>query len=493
MTVTRFRQLLPTGNLARTRLAAMIIGCLALIADLFQIGNEQRPPSWSLAAFLSLLLMMIAVVLTHLRGRAPWWDSFTLPVLMTIAGAGLQDPLATIGLAFAVTLGLSMYGSTGLWVVRTIGSILAVPVAVAISPISLGRFISWHSPTVIGLLPPVLLVSALMRGIYLALRRQERISARDAVLARTGSRMISLTEIAAVRRAGIEAADEIIALTPGVVMVIVRRGEHGLFVANLAGLPESLRNRAVPESVVSDPAGFRVFAPGYRHWRVETFSADLYQLVGGRTAVTDDVVAAFRTVSNQVVLGEGACRSHAELEHRAHHDHLTGLPTRVKFFRELTAATAAGAPGSVALLLIDLDDFKLVNDTHGHAAGDELLIGLAGRIVRAGGPGSVAARLGGDEFALLLTGLGGPDDAEQAALAVRAAIMAPVRLTDATVTVGASIGIASATPAVGADELTRQADVAMYAAKAGGKNRVERYDPARPDHRGRSAEGLQHA
>jgi diguanylate cyclase (GGDEF)-like protein len=479
VTVTRFRQLLPAGNLDRTRLAAMILGCLGLAADLAQVGNEERSPRWHVASFLAILLVMVAVVLTHRRGRAPWWDSVTLPVLITIGGAGLRDPLATIGLAFAVALALSLYGPTGLWILRTVGGFAAIPVAVAISPVSLGRVISWHSPTVLGMLPLLVLTSAMMRGIYLALRHQERVSARDAVLAQTGSRMISLTEVTAVRRLGVEAANAIVALTPGVAMAIVRRDERGLFVPALAGLPESLLQRTVPESVVSGPAGLGELAPGFRHWRVETFSPDLYLLVGGRNPVADDVVAAFRTVSNQVVLGEAACFSHAELDHRAHHDHLTGLPTRDKFFRELDAATAAGTPGSVALLLIDLDDFKAVNDTYGHAAGDELLVELAGRIVGAGGPGSVAARLGGDEFALLLTGLGTPGDADATARAVSAAIVAPARLTDATVTVGASIGIAAATPGCGACELTRRADMAMYAAKAHGKNRVERYDPDR--------------
>jgi diguanylate cyclase (GGDEF)-like protein len=388
-----------------------------------------------------------------------------------------------VGLALAMTLGLSMHGPTGLWLVRTVGGFLAVPAAVAISPLSLDRVISWHSPTVLGLLPPLVLMSVLVRGIYLALRRQEQVAARDAVLARTGSRMLGLTEVADAHRVGIEATNELLALTPGVVAVILRRGEHGLFVANLAGLPESLRHRAVPESVLTDPATFRACTPGYRHWRLETVSADVYLLIGGTRTIADDVLVAFGTVTSQVVLGVAACRSRAELEHRAHHDHLTGLPTRIKFFRELDAATAAGAPGSVALLLIDLDDFKAVNDSHGHAAGDELLVELAGRIVGAGGPGSVAARLGGDEFALLLTGLAGPDDAAAAASAVRTAIMAPVRLRDATVAVGSSIGIAPATRAVGPDELTRHADLAMYAAKAGGKNRIERYDPARHGNR----------
>lgn len=476
----RVRQLLPAGNLGRTRLAATVISCLALVTDLFQVGNESRPPSWNLAAFLSILLIMAAVVLTHSRGKAPWWDSLTLPVLVLVGGSGLEDPLATIALATAVALVLSLYGPLWLWVVRTVGGFLAVPAAVAISPDSLGREVSWHSTTVLAAVPQLLLMSVMMRGIYLALRRQERDSAREAVLARAGSRMIGVTEVAEVRRLGVVAAEEIIALTPGTVMVILRRGTEGLFVANFAGLPESLRHRAVPDSVVEDPDALGVLVPGHRYWRIETFSADLHQLIGGVGPVPDDVVAAFRTISNQVVLGETACRSYAELDHRAHHDHLTGLPTRAKFFRELEAATAAGEPGSVALLLIDLDDFKAVNDTHGHATGDELLIEIAGRIVAAGGPGSTAARFGGDEFALLLTGITGPSDALALARGLCGRIVAPARLTGTTVSAGASIGIALAEPGVGTGELTRRADLAMYAAKAEGKNGVELFGTPAP-------------
>jgi diguanylate cyclase (GGDEF)-like protein len=487
VTVTRLRRLVPAGNLGRIRLVATLIGCSGLGADLCQIGNEGRSPGWHAAAFASILLIGVAVLVTSVRGRAPWWLSFGLPVLTVIGGAGLRDPLATIGMAFSVALPLSLYGHrTSLWIVRTVGCALAVPAAVAISPMSLGRTIAWDSSTAIGMLPPVLLMGAMMRGIYLAMMHQLRASARDAVVARTGSLMISQTEAAQVRRLGIEAADEIIALTPGTALAVLRRDESGLVVANLAGLPEELRGRTVPGPVLDEPGTFRALAPQYRHWRIEAFSAEGYLLVGGVRPVHDDIVAALRTVANQVLLGEAACRSHAELEHRAHHDQLTGLPTRDKFFRELGAAAATGTPGSVALLLIDLDGFKGVNDTYGHATGDELLVALAERIGPAGGPGSVPARLGGDEFALLLTGLTGPGDAERTARMLCARLAAPARLTDVTVTVGASIGIAPATPGVGADELTRRADLAMYAAKAQGRNRAEFFDPDRHDERRRA-------
>ena len=485
--VTRLWQLLPSSNFGRSRLAATVVGCLAGLSCLLQVGNVSRSPSWNLAAFLSISLIMAVLVLSYVRRTACWWDSLTLPVLVTIGGAGLRDPLGSVALAISVGLVLSLYGPTWLWVVRTVGLVVAVPTAIAISPMSLGRHISWHSGPVLGMLPQLLLTAAMMRGIYLALRHQERVSARDAVLARSGSRMITITEVDEVHRLGIEAATEIIALAPGTVLAILRRCPHGLVMENLVGLPEQLRHRAVPESVLTQPGSFA----GYRHWRTEAVSADLYLLVGGRKQVPGDVLAAFRTISNQVLLGETACRSHAELDHQAHHDHLTKLPTRGKFFRELRAAMTAGAPGSVALLLVDLDDFKAVNDTYGHAAGDELLVELATRIGPVGGTAGIAARLGGDEFAVLLTGVTGHADAAGLARALCAGIVAPARLSDATVSVGASIGIALTEPGVSADELARRADIAMYAAKASGKNRVQLFDPDR--HRDRTPERLQHA
>jgi diguanylate cyclase (GGDEF)-like protein len=213
--------------------------------------------------------------------------------------------------------------------------------------------------------------------------------------------------------------------------------------------------------------------PWVRHWRIETFDDDLHLVVGGARSVPDDVFDAFRNLASQVVLAEVGCRSHAEMDHRANHDHLTQLPTRAKFADRLAAAVDAGPAGSVALLNIDLDDFKQVNDSYGHAAGDELLIRVAERITATGGPGSLAGRFGGDEFALLLTGLSGPADAERIAGLLCARLIDPVPLAGTTVAVGASIGVAVTTSGSTAGDLTRRADIAMYSAKAQGKNRVD--------------------
>jgi diguanylate cyclase (GGDEF)-like protein len=477
--VTRLWQLLPADNLGKTRLAAVIIGCLALCSSLAQSGSPANSPRWDAVAVLAILLMMASLVRSYVRGTGRWWDSLLLPALVAIGGSGLRDPLATISIAQAMTVVLSLYGGTRLWAVRTAATLVAIPAAVAINDTSLGRDVSWHSPAVLGILPQLLLVSAIMRGIYTTLTHQLRAGARDAVLARTGVEILAAGDLDTVRSVGRAACEDILALSRGVAMIVVRRGPDGLYLRNQAGLPDDLRGHLLPDDVVAEPNRLDRHVPGFRHWRAVTFSPELHVFVGGSKPVAEDIVDAFRTISNQVVLAENAVRSYAELEHRADHDHLTQLPTRAKFFRRLATAVDEQPPGTVALLSIDLDDFKTVNDTYGHGAGDELLIEMAARLDGLGIAGAVPARFGGDEFAVLLTGLSHPEEADRVADLLCRRLIQPVRLTGATVIAGASIGVAVTVPGGTAADLTRSADIAMYAAKTQGKNRVERFDPDR--------------
>jgi diguanylate cyclase (GGDEF)-like protein len=151
------------------------------------------------------------------------------------------------------------------------------------------------------------------------------------------------------------------------------------------------------------------------------------------------------------------------LQHQATHDALTGLPNRAHL-DEYAARLTGGALG---VLLLDLNGFKQVNDTHGHAAGDRLLHEIGGRLAAAAGTGAVAGRHGGDEFLILLPGAG---RAEAAAVCerIRDAVRQPVGLGDGIeVTVGASIGVAlrPAGGEVTLDGLTAEADAAMYREK----------------------------
>jgi diguanylate cyclase (GGDEF)-like protein len=130
------------------------------------------------------------------------------------------------------------------------------------------------------------------------------------------------------------------------------------------------------------------------------------------------------------------------------------------------------------VLFIDLDDFKTVNDTLGHAAGDQLLMAVADRISSCLRPEDHAARLGGDEFAVLLEGVSDTADAQQVASRIAEALRIPLPLAGQEVRVGASIGIAPALANLTADELLRNADLAMYMAKAQGKGSYQLFQPA---------------
>jgi diguanylate cyclase (GGDEF)-like protein len=170
----------------------------------------------------------------------------------------------------------------------------------------------------------------------------------------------------------------------------------------------------------------------------------------------------------------------AKQAYDASHDPLTGLANRTLLNSVITEAMAA-ADGTTALLLLDLDHFKEINDTLGHAAGDLVLIEVAHRLRRAVRGSDLVARLGGDEFAVLLTGLADPEQAEPVATQLLAALNQPVEYEGLHLSVDGSIGIACHPDDAGtSDELFRRCDVAMYQAKAD-RGAWLRYDPLRDD------------
>jgi diguanylate cyclase len=168
-------------------------------------------------------------------------------------------------------------------------------------------------------------------------------------------------------------------------------------------------------------------------------------------------------------------RSEETAQHLAGHDTLSGLPNRLRFTEHLTAllSRVEREDTGLAVLFIDLDKFKEVNDTYGHAAGDMVIVGCAERMAAQLRANDVLARFGGDEFAIIQTGVRTPLDAEILACRIIDAIRPAFQIGEAEAYVGASIGIALA-PQNGTDasELMRLADIAMYRAKNGGRNRA---------------------
>ena len=203
-----------------------------------------------------------------------------------------------------------------------------------------------------------------------------------------------------------------------------------------------------------------------------------------REVTQDDYPALLALVVVALIaymLSSSLNRAYDESRHQALHDALTGLPNRALFINRLQQSIdrKSREPGTSAVLYMDLDQFKVINDSLGHEAGDELLIEVAHRLQSCLRPTDTAARLGGDEFTILLDEISGPADAIKVAERVASALKSPFTLGENQVFVTTSVGISLGTSdQTKPNDLLRDADVAMYEAKKEGKARYKMFDSA---------------
>ena len=240
--------------------------------------------------------------------------------------------------------------------------------------------------------------------------------------------------------------------SPAAVDVLHKRGVDDAMVGVLRG-----RDRILGTLLVGGHVSRRVY---------DNHDLQLFQMLAIQTSTTLENGRLEQSIARLAQLQE-------QLSHQAFHDSLTDLANRALFIERIEKALSRPRrERPIAVLFIDLDDFKGINDTLGHWAGDELLVGVAGRLRRLLRKPDSAARLGGDEFAVLIEEIDDRAEADAVARRIFAALDEPFLIADRQVRVHASVGIAiSDSDGENASRLMRHADVAMYAAKGAGKDR----------------------
>ncbi|SDT79461.1 GGDEF domain-containing protein [Actinoplanes derwentensis] len=326
---------------------------------------------------------------------------------------------------------------------------------------------------------------------------------REHVLSDLGTALLRTTEAAEVHRLAAEASATLLAGQPGARTSIVIAGPEaeywtvvqtsGADAADLLGV--ELPGSAVPSALLARlTAGDVVAAAGWSALGVtglESYpdrpililpllSGERFfglMIVAAGQELPDELVKALHTLRTQVSLALGSVALTAELTMQAMHDMLTGLGNRALLRERLTGALArsrrTGRPAGV--LLLDLNGFKPVNDTHGHDVGDTLLTVIADRLRTCVRTEDTVARLSGDEFAVVTEDLHDKIDAVLIAERIIAALNEPVIIGGHELRTPASIGIALSRPGDSPDDVLRYADSAMYAAKRAGDGRFHLY------------------
>jgi diguanylate cyclase (GGDEF)-like protein/PAS domain S-box-containing protein len=239
------------------------------------------------------------------------------------------------------------------------------------------------------------------------------------------------------------------------------------------GLVRSYLQDVLHNATVAPHVEFRLIRRGETWSNVEVTASNLIDDENVR-----GIVLNMRDVSERKVL-------ESQLIHQAFHDTLTGLANRALFRDRVQHALARNTRtlNSPAVFFFDIDDFRTLNDTLGHAEGDQLLLSISQRLQSVLRAGDTAARIGGDEFAVLVEDVRDPDEVASIAERLIHVIREPFQVRERDVTIQASVGIAiQSSPREGADDLMRNADVALYSVKAAGKNSYATFSPEMHQH-----------
>jgi diguanylate cyclase (GGDEF)-like protein len=478
----------PGGIVEDTR---WLFAWLALISmSLLLPGIVTTARGGLLALGVGAALVLAASWISGYRRRTVWiWHDLVDIVGILGLAVVCPEPRAIVLVVFGSLWFRSLYGTGGQAVAR--GLLYAV---------SLGALLlAWRSfhldpskpefSSFLGIVPIMFFTVLIARKHTQSLSIREQGVNRDRALAATGSLLLDAVGKAEILKVGWEALTEFCVATPGLRVIQVGRDGSVLTVDGAAGDFMFLRETFPAEILAVDGGNARICDPVPLNravgtplmWKCLNLSADGedgWLLVGAPKSIPDEAILSIRTLVTQIVLALRNSQAYRELAAQARMDALTGLDNRASFTRQLSEILDESVrPDSLHLMFIDLDDFKDINDGLGHRVGDDLLIEVASRLRDGIRSEDLCARLGGDEFAVLLRET---TSLHAVAFAKRLVVelAAPYVLDEHHVGIGASIGITTFTTGTGLKELVHQADIAMYAAKAHGKNHVEIFHPA---------------
>jgi diguanylate cyclase (GGDEF)-like protein len=493
----------PAGAAENTRWLYAGLTVLALVVTLPSPLRAEHESTQLLAA-VSMSALAASSCCVYLLRRVPIMFDVVDAVAITGFALSSVSPTVTFGYLFTAVWFRSLYGSTVRSLVRCGLYVAAIAVAVRIWDQIPGHLYPPQASTLLETLPLLVIVVIVGRQLGRSLVAREQSVRRDAILSATGALLLGVSDRQAIARIGWSALTDICVATPGLRLLKVIRESSVVRVDGAAGgflsVPAMLSDDAVPApttapgAVTSPSAGAKAelaVAVGARlSWvsvSLDVAGQDAWMLVGAPRKVPPDALVTLKSLINQAKLAVSSSEAHAEMTTQARLDALTGLANRSTFTQDvadqleldsapITRLPADGGTAQLHVLFLDLDDFKDVNDILGHRAGDNLLIEVARRLRSCTRPQDVCARLGGDEFAVVLHAISQRQAVEIAQRMVDA-VAEPVLLSGRTARVGVSVGITVATPNIELEELIHQADVAMYAAKAQGKGRIQIFEP----------------
>lgn len=388
------------------------------------------------------------------------------------------------GLTFAVNLATGATPELAVWFAGVNVVLAAIPAALLVRD---GHRIELRDPTDLGRLVVAIaaatLAAALLATAFLAAEGEDDLAqafvlfaVRNGVTALAGVAVALRLRDARWRAPDLTGARLVETLACVVVVVVVfgrvfwfNPGTPVAFAVMLPAVWVSLRYSTTTSTVFLGLAGVTVvWATLLDRGAIRGIAAHeqaaLAQGMVGCLAVVVLTLALFRDSRDELI---------EQLRGLALHDPLTGLANRTLLSDRLDAALAAGAPGTVGTIVLDLDGFKTVNDAWGHAEGDLLLVEIGRRLEEVVAPGDTAARIGGDEFVVVCTALEGPDDLHRRAERIRERVAEPYgSAADAPYDrISASVGCAIAERGATSRALLHSADQAMYDAKRSGRDR----------------------